>query len=199
LDIGHAVFRLELGMASAAVVELLGDKYLRSGSCWLYSRTPSGHDIELVFQFDSLTSVKVKRKSADGSPSTVLMAMDRDRVEAAQPYQAFADREMQRRAGRSVEKVVIVHAGANLSPGKMRTLLDYVETTRAVDVTGAVIRDLVYDVSPETLTLDFGMTVLALLVDRGEATNDPAYPAWVCEVGVNGEPHVVIVSYKPVP
>ena len=199
LGIGHAVFRLELGMNAAAVVELLGDEYLRFGGCWLYSRSPAGHDIELVFQFDSLTSVKVKRKSADGSPSTVLMTMDRDRVEAAQPYQAFADRELKRRAGRSVEKVVIVHGGADLSPGRVRVLVNYVETIFAIYTTGAVIRDLVYPgASPETLTLRFGMMVLVMLAGEGKITNDPAYPAQVCQVGLNGEPYVIIVSYKPV-
>lgn len=186
-------------MKPAAVVELLGDEYLGASGCWLYARTPPGHDIHLVFQFESLTSVQMKRGSLDGVPSTVLMTMDRDRVEAAPPYQAFVDRELRRRAGRSVEKVVIVHADADLPPGKLRVLVDYVETICAIDVTGAVIRDLVYNVSPETITLSFGMTVLALLASKGEATNDPAYPAQVCEMGVNGEPHVVIVSYKPIP
>jgi hypothetical protein len=198
LDISHPVFQLELGMDTAAVVGLLGEKYLSMRSCWLYSETPAGYDIELVFRFEALTSVQVKMKGADGN-TTVLMTMDRDRVEAAPPYQAFVDRETQRRARRSVEKVVIVHAGDELSQGELRTLLDYVETILAVKTDGALLRDMPYDVSPEKITRSFGMTVLAMLVSKGEITNDPCSPAHVCDVGVNGEPRVILVSYKPAP
>lgn len=195
LDISHPVFQLELGMDTAAVVGLLGEKYLSRGGCWFYSDTPAGYDIELVFRFKVLASVEVKMTRADGN-TAVLMTMDRDRVEAAPPYQAFVDRELQRRGRRSVEKVVIVHAGDELPPDELRTLVNYVETKLAIVTTGAVVRDLIYDVSPENLTLSFGMTVLALLESKGEITNDPATPAWVGEVGVNGEPRVIIVSYK---
>ena len=153
------------------------------------------YDIELVFRFEALASVKVKMKRTD-SNTTVVMTMDRDRVEAARPYQAFVDREIQRRTRRSVEKIVIVHAGDKLSPGELRVMLNYVETTLAVKTSGALLGDRPYDISPENITLSFGMTVLANLECKGEITNDPASPAWVGKVDVNGEPRVIIVGYK---
>jgi hypothetical protein len=159
LDVNHPVFQLEPGMGTAAVVQLLGEGYLpmsfsqilpllqKSGpvtamddepsESWLYGDTPAGHNVELTFRSGALDSAKVLKKNADGT-MTVLMAMDRDKVEAAPPYQAFVDREIQRRAvgaapreahqpgkltaaptpetGKLVERVVILHAGQDPMP-----------------------------------------------------------------------------------
>ncbi|TMR27720.1 hypothetical protein [Actinomadura geliboluensis] len=161
------MFQLELGMDTAAVVGLLGETYLKMSGCWLYPDTPAGYDIKLVFRYKALTSVTVNTKGADGN-TAVLMTMDRDRVEAAPPYQAFVDRErQQRRERRPVEKIVIVHAGDKLPPGELRLLLDYVRTALVVETDGVLLRDMPYNTSPENITRSFGMTVLAMLATKG--------------------------------
>jgi hypothetical protein len=242
LEASHPVFQLTLGMGTARIAELLGDAYLsisgsqlaglfqdrghavvneasQEGVYWLYSDTPAGHDVELEFRAGALASAIVKRKNADGT-KTVLMTMDGNKVEAAPLYQAFVDREIQRRTaqaasrethqstgpaaaaapatGRPVERVVILHAGDDPSRGEMLKLLDYAEKTLAIETTGVPVRVKAYRIPPERITRSFGMTVLVLLEKEGEITNGAAGRAWVGEVAVNDNPRVIIVVYKQV-
>ncbi|GHJ11339.1 hypothetical protein TPA0907_57060 [Micromonospora humidisoli] len=195
LDIGHPVFQLELGMDTAAVVRLLGEKYLSMGACWLYSDTPAGCDIQLVFRFGALASVEVKTRAAQ-SATTVLMVMDRDRIAAAPPYQVFVDREIQRRARRTVGKIVVLHPDDELSPEDLRVVVSFVEVKLGVNASGVLPRVMSYDVVPESITLSFGMAVLAKLVSEGEIACHPANPAWVGEFSIRGNPRVVLVCYE---
>jgi hypothetical protein len=159
----------------------------------------------------------VRRKNADGT-KTVLMTMDGNQVEADPLYQAFVDREIQRRTGlaasrethqftgsaaasalaqgRPVERVVILHAGEDPSRSEMLKLLDYAEETLAIETTGVPVRIKAYRIPPERITRSFGMTVLVLMENEGEITNGAAGRAWVGEVAVNDNPRVIIVVYK---
>lgn len=114
LETTHPVFGLKAGMGKDAVVGLLGEDYLSVNSgqvraylaerssvhirdeidnasvpeeCWLYSNSPRGHDIEIVFRSGSLTSVKVKGKNADGG-TTLLVRIDQRGLAAAEPYRS---------------------------------------------------------------------------------------------------------------
>lgn len=110
LETTHPVFQLKAGMSKAAVIALLGERYLSvndaelrgsqflrgpahvtndasAEEAMLYSNSPQGHDIEIVFRSGLLVSAKVKKKNADRG-ATLLVRIDQKGLAAAKPYRA---------------------------------------------------------------------------------------------------------------
>lgn len=196
-----------------------GDGDPEPGLCWLYHNDPPGHDFVIGFSFGSVVSVEVEKKEA-GKDTVLLARIDHEGLAAVEPYRTIlgakslglSRRKTEPRSqrpqtptpaaplhpgtGRSVEKIVILHAGDDPSQGELQALLKYVRSTLAVDTVEVPIRVSAYGIHPERITRSFGMMALLAMESKGEVTNGAASRAWVGEVAADGQPRVIIVVYK---